>query len=263
MVQNPGFKNGQRPFLEGPIEVKVPIYTESDENLDANAPAKGNLGGIAGRISTLSGRLMNAHINIVPNSNPNDKDFRFFTTHAVFVNNNGVVDPNNLNDRDRMAIRWYKIKDLATDTPVVELMGNIFEDATNNPRWFYMPSIMTNKRGDIVVCSSTSAENQFIDAVCFRRFVGDPSGPSLEGFPTGKMREPVFLTNADASYNYLFDSSQGQRWGDYSNTSLDFCDNMTMWTIQEFCPVTDGWGCQVAEVKAPSPIPPFPQPCSN
>ncbi len=40
---------------------------------------------------------------------------------------------------------------------------------------------------------------------------------------------------------------EGRRWGDYSYTSLDPIDDMTMWTIEEFCDATDSWGVRVVK----------------
>src|SRR5204862_406465 len=45
-------------------------------------------------------------------------------------------------------------------------------------------------------------------------------------------------------------------WGDYSYTSLDPLDDMTMWTIQEFCSSSNKWGVRVVKLIAPPPATP-------
>ena len=47
-----------------------------------------------------------------------------------------------------------------------------------------------------------------------------------------------------------------RRWGDYSFTSLDPKDDMTMWTIQEFCDATNSYGVRVVKLIAPPPATP-------
>ena len=52
------------------------------------------------------------------------------------------------------------------------------------------------------------------------------------------------------------DRANLRRWGDYSQTSVDPCDDMTMWTTQEFTANTNTWGVAVARVSAPPPARP-------
>ena len=43
------------------------------------------------------------------------------------------------------------------------------------------------------------------------------------------------------------------RWGDYSFVSLDPLDDMTLWTVQEFCDDANSYAVQVAKLLAPPP----------
>ena len=57
-----------------------------------------------------------------------------------------------------------------------------------------------------------------------------------------------------ASYQRL-DGSSRNRWGDYSYTSLDPNDDMSLWTIQEYAKSpANTWGTYVVELLSPSPI---------
>jgi hypothetical protein len=47
-----------------------------------------------------------------------------------------------------------------------------------------------------------------------------------------------------------------RRWGDYSNTSLDPTDSLTIWTIQEYAEPHSGanhivWGTRIAPISSP------------
>src|SRR6202030_3855330 len=70
----------------------------------------------------------------------------------------------------------------------------------------------------------------------------------------GTVNAPTLFTASSTSYN----PSDGNphRWGDYSFTSVDPDDDMTMWTVQEFCDNTDSYAVAVAKLIAPPPATP-------
>src|SRR5438477_9447771 len=83
-----------------------------------------------------------------------------------------------------------------------------------------------------------------------------PSGPEhldvavtgrLSADSPGSLEEPVIAKASSASYNAGLQSGT-YRWGDYSYTCVDPNDDMTMWTIQEFCNATDSYGCEVVQL---------------
>jgi hypothetical protein len=45
-----------------------------------------------------------------------------------------------------------------------------------------------------------------------------------------------------------------QRWGDYSYTSLDPMEDMTMWAVQGFSNATNSWAVRVVKLIAPPPV---------
>ena len=56
-----------------------------------------------------------------------------------------------------------------------------------------------------------------------------------------------------SSYDPSFDTGNPfYRWGDYSHTSVDPCDQQTFWTIQEYVDSPNSWGVQVGRIPAPS-----------
>jgi len=78
----------------------------------------------------------------------------------------------------------------------------------------------------------------------------------LKNDVAGTMREPILYTATSASYNPTLGGSFVNRWGDYSCTCLDPNDDMTMWTIQEFCNANNSYGVQIAKLLAPLPATP-------
>ena len=75
----------------------------------------------------------------------------------------------------------------------------------------------------------------------------------------GTSRTVSIYTSSSTPYNPPDDdgSDNGfRRWGDYSFTCLDPLDDMTFWTIQEYCDGTNTYGCQAAKLLAPPPATP-------
>ena len=216
------------PMLAGFIPIPV-----DPTNSPPNAPHKGALQGTP--ILTLDNRFVHAHI----------WKNQLFASH-----DEGVDQTGNFLMPDRAALRWYQIDISSPLFPVVVQQSTFFDSALTNPRFFYFGALMTNIRGDLALGCTTSAADQFIDAMVVGRLVTDPPNT---------LQAPTFLTNSQFSYNYFsnIDSASvggggigRQRWGDYSYTALD-PDNMTMWTAQEFCARTDNWGIQIAQLLAP------------
>ena len=93
---------------------------------------------------------------------------------------------------------------------------------------------------------SAAGTNEYINAAVAGRLATDPPGT---------LRPPILYTSATTAFNADPEAAKfnTRRWGDYSNISLDPCDDMTMWAIQQFTVTTNVWGVAVARVKAPPP----------
>jgi len=144
-----------------------------------------------------------------------------WTTHGVAVNG-------------RAACRWYEI-----DTSTVNAVqtGTI----SSSTHWYMMPSISVNANDEAVLGFSGSNADQFAGAYFAGRVATDPAG---------QMSDPVLLKSGNAAYNTV-DSSGVNRWGDYSLTSVDPTDDVTIWTIQEFTRSTDQWGTRIGKLEFP------------
>lgn len=226
-VVNPG---SSTPALSGNIR-----FTVMATKYPIRVQHKGNKRSTLGMLDGIDDRLMNAHI----------RNGRMWTTHHIGVNNSGVSS----GLVTRNAVRWYEIKNPDT-SPSIEQSGTIFQSSLANNQgsnFFWVPSIMTSGQGTAVVGYSVAGKKSYIKSAVSCRFSTDDEGA---------MRGRVIFGKSTSSYNPTSDvgsSYRGRRWGDYSYTSVDPCDDMTFWTVQEYCDRENSWGVRVAKLKAGPP----------
>ncbi|HEV8538089.1 MAG TPA: Ig domain-containing protein, partial [Bacteroidota bacterium] len=224
-VSNPG----GTPTISSNISLTVPATS-----FPATVPHLGNTGGTNGRLDAIDDRLYAAVI----------RNGRLWTAHNILVSNLGVATGTTTRD----GIRWYEIQNLGT-TPSVAQSGTVFDPTApndGNQRNYWMPTIMVSGQGHAALGFSTAGTSVRINAGTVGRLRNDTQGV---------MQIPALFTGSSTAYNPSGDpgGTGGRRWGDYSYTSLDPNDDMTMWTIQQFCDSTNSYGCRVAKLLAPVP----------
>jgi hypothetical protein len=169
------------------------------------------------------------------------RDGTLWTAHNIGVNGSGVA-----NSPTRTAVRWYELTGVRTgQTPSIVQSGTIFDGAASNPRFFFIPSVMVSGQGHAALGFSTSGASEHPNAATVGRLVGDA---------LGSVRTTQLYTNSTSTYGPQ--AGTIQRWGDYSFTSLDPVDDMTMWTVQEFSNATNSWAVRVVKLIAPPPATP-------
>ncbi|HEY4285362.1 MAG TPA: hypothetical protein VGM62_20055, partial [Chthoniobacterales bacterium] len=198
----------------------------------------GNTGSTSWRLDALDERLFAAQI----------RSGKLWTAHTIGVNGSGVASTS----RVRNAVRWYELNVPAgSGTPTVVQSGTVFDSATNASaaRNYWMPSVAVSGQGHAALGFSTAGTSFRIDAATNGRLVSDP---------LGTLGTPTFYTASSTAYNPPDDpgGSDGRRWGDYSFTSVDPQDDMTMWTVQEFCDGTNSYGARAVKLLAPPPATP-------
>lgn len=228
-ISNPG----GTPSSSSNIRIDVPTTGGT-----ITVPHLGNTGGSVGNLDGSDIRLMGAHL----------RNGRLWTCANIAVDNTG--SPSGTDTRN--GVRWYELQGIATgQTPGLVQSGTVFQpSASNTPdRHYWMGSIMVSGQGHAAMGFSVAGVNEHINAGTAGRLASDP---------LGTIRTPSLYTASSTAYNPPSDpgSAQGRRWGDYSYTSLDPNDDMTMWTVQEFCNATDSYGLQVAKLLAPPPARP-------
>ncbi len=218
------------------------IPTTISTTTPVKVPHLGNTGGTNGRLDALDDRLYAAHL----------RNGRLWTAHNIGVNNTGVATGANRN-----AARWYEIQNLTT-TPTVRQAGTLYDNnATNdvNQRNYWIPSITVSGQGHAALGCSIAGTNERINAFTSGRLSSDALGTLRDG--PGGSTLPGYTATTFA-YNPAGDpgGTGGRRWGDYSFVSVDPNDDMTMWTIQEYCNGTNTYGVRAAQLIAPPPATP-------
>jgi hypothetical protein len=230
-ITNPG---GDSPAISSDILINVPATGGT-----MSVPHLGNTGGTPGNLDGLDIRLIAAHV----------RNGRLWTTANLAVNN--VGSPSGTDTRN--GVRWYELGGIHSgQTPSVIQSGTVYHESPNNTsdqRHYWMGTIMVSGQGHAAMGFSVAGAQERINAGVVGRLASDP---------LGTMRTPVLYTASTTAYNPPSDpgSSEGRRWGDYSYTSLDPDDDMTIWTVQEFCNAQNSYGVRVVRLLAPPPATP-------
>ncbi len=237
-VTNPG-SLGPAPTISANISIATPLTTR----FPVLVPHLGNTGGTGGRLDALDDRLYYAHI----------RNGRLWTAHNIGVNNTGVAGASN----NRNAARWYELQNIISPgAPSVRQSGTLFDNNVindANQRNYWIPSILVTGQGHAALGCSIAGTNERINAFTTGRLTGDTLGTLRDG--PGGAAFPGYTASATA-YNPPGDpGGPSRRWGDYSNTSLDPKDDMTLWTIQEYCNGTNTYGVRAVKLIAPPPPP--------
>ncbi|MEA2971729.1 MAG: hypothetical protein QOG82_187 [Actinomycetota bacterium] len=228
-ITNPG-SLGPAPTISANISVTTPLAT----SFPVPVPHLGNTGGTNGRLEAHDDRLYAAVM----------RNGRLWTAHNIGVIYTGLV----FGTSTRTATRWYELQNLST-TPAVLQSGTVFDDAVTNPLSYWTPTITVSGQGHAAMGGSVAGLSHYADAWITGRLVGDA---------LGTMQTVTEYTASSFAYNPGGNpgGASGRRWGDYSFTSVDPNDDMTMWTIQEYTNGTNTYGVRVAKLLAPPPATP-------
>lgn len=221
--------NGSPAGLEMTNWGQVSIGQSYSSARDLSAPQQGTS---SPRIRLLDSRLMAATMKTL-----NGTQY-LWTCRHIGVNQYGT---NGTPAADRAAVEWFKIQTAPTVTNTDT--GRIYDASASNPKFYYCPSLAVNRNGDLVIGFSGSSVNDFASAFCWGRL---HNGASVNA--------PIRYF---AGLDWVNEGGGGATvlWGDYSHTSLDPVDGVTMWTIQEYAetrtsgPSTYTWGTRITAVR--------------
>jgi hypothetical protein len=161
-----------------------------------------------------------------------------WTCHTVGLTTNGTYNGDASGSNvTRSGVQWFKLQ-ISSDSSSLSLAdhGRIFDSSqSDNPWWYYFPSIMVNRADEMVAGFSGSTATNYLSALySWRLSNGTGSVPTV--FQAG-------TTNAPS------------RSGDYSATTLDPTDDCTFWTVQAYgAPwlTFQRWGTAISRVR-PNP----------
>ena len=136
----------------------------------------------------------------------------------------------------RTAVQWFQISPAGA-----ALQRGTFEDEQGV--FFYaFPSIAVNRRNDVLIGMT--------------RFSADTLPSAGFGFRSAGASAFTFDVFKAGEAPYIRAGSSGNRWGDYSATTVDPLNDTDFWTIQEYAatPVSgiDRWGTWWAQVVPPA-----------
>jgi hypothetical protein len=157
--------------------------------------------------------------------------YRNFGDHESLVTNQSVEAAPNI-----AGMRWWEIRDPG-GTPFVYQEGTYAPGVTDGiHRW--MGSIAMDSAGNMALGYSASDATSTYPSVWYTgRLAGDPLGTMPQG-------EGSIVDGTGSQTGY-------QRWGDYSDITVDPVDDCTFWYVNEYVPVTSssGWRLRIGAFK--------------
>lgn len=219
---------GGTPTLSGNLNITVPTtrFPILQPHLGAATTTR--------RLDSLDDRLFSARIqrnNITGVST-------LVTAHNIQVNTAGAGSTTG----GRNGSRWYEIGNLTT-TPSLVQSGTLFDSAVTNPNGFWIPSIAMSGQGHMAIAASSAGLTRRAEIFASGRLRTDGAGT---------LQAPTQIQGS--TFNYNAEAADGQRWGDYSQTSVDPCDNQTFWTFQEYAGDTNNsWRMRGVQLRAAGP----------
>lgn len=229
-VSNPG---SGAPTISANITLSVPTTTYPLGGFTGvGVPYQGLLAGRS--LDDLDDRLFQAQItrdNITGVS-------RLWTSHNIEVTAAGVASTAG----NRNGSRWYEIQDLTT-TPTLVQSGTLFDSAASNPNSYWIPSVAVSGQGHMALGASSAGNARFPSLYAAGRLRTDTLGTT---------QAPTLIQTSTTTYN-LEAANTKQRWGDYSKTSVDPCDNQSMWHIGEYSDAANSWRMRAVKLVAPPP----------
>ncbi|MDQ2806499.1 MAG: hypothetical protein M3Z04_06220, partial [Chloroflexota bacterium] len=136
-------------------------------------------------------------------------------------------------------VRWWEVRNLAT-TPTIFQEGTYAPGVTDGiHRW--MGSLAMDRTGNIGLGYSAANTTLFPSIRYTGRLSTDPIGTMPQG-------EGSIIEGTGSQ------TGGGNRWGDYTDMTVDPTDDCTFWFVSEYVPVTSGagWRMHVGSFKFPS-----------
>src|SRR6266567_3487538 len=144
-------------------------------------------------------------------------------------------------------IRWFEINNATSGTPTFVQQSTYQPDTT----WRWMGSAAMDAAGNLGLGFSVSSGTVFPGVSYAGRLAGDPANTLGQG-------EATLVTGAGVQ------TSSRNRWGDYSDMTIDPLDDCTFWYTQEYYLTTGSvnWKTRIGSFKFPGCVgsAPAPQP---
>ena len=135
------------------------------------------------------------------------------------------------------AIRWFELNNVTSGTPSIVQQGTYQPDST----WRWMGSTAMDGAGDLALGFSASSASISPQIRYAGRLPSDPAGTLGQGEAT--------LFSGTGSQ-----TGTGNRWGDYSDMTVDPSDQCTFWYTQEYYASTGSfnWRTRIGNFRFPN-----------
>lgn len=203
--------------FKGPHTITVPAYTQL---------CGGGGGACIPQPPAAGGNLLDAIGDRMMYRNA----YRNFGDHESLVFTHSVAPGGN--SKATSAVRWYELRSKTVGGSYSVYQTGTFQNKTNN---FWMASAAMDKAGDMAL--GFSADN----STAIEPSIWLTSRISTD--PLGKMDAPIVLKKGTQA------QSESNRWGDYSNMSVDPSDDCTFWYIQEYSDGGANWQSHATSFK--------------
>ncbi len=147
--------------------------------------------------------------------------YRNFGDHeSLVVHHTVVTAADTPTGSTRTGLRWYEVRNLST-TPTIFQQSTFAPLDPTNPLWRWMGSPAMDHSGNIAIGYSGSGPNQFPSLYYAGRLATDPPNELTQG-------EAIMFQGLG---NQAFPLN---RWGDYSDLTVDPTDDCTFWYTNEY-----------------------------
>ncbi len=157
--------------------------------------------------------------------------YRNFGTYESLVTNQSVEASPGV-----AGVRWYEIRRVGDQISLYQQGTYAPDDGVN--RW--MGSIAMDRRGNIALGYSVSNATDVFPGI---RYTG-----RLQGDPLGQMTlgEGVLINGSGSQ-------TASNRWGDYTDMTVDPADDCTFWYVNQYYQVTSarGWQTRIGSFRLP------------
>ncbi len=167
----------------------------------------------------------NAKIDAVPGALMYMGHYRTFNNYNAIVLNHTV----DVNGANLAGIRWYELRQTGTGPWTLYQEGTFNPDGEN--RW--MGSIAMDYQGNIGLAYSVSGATTYPSLRYTGRYVNDPLGQMT-------LNEEVIVNGTSSQTN-------SERFGDYSQMTIDPIDDATFWFTGEY--ISNEWKTRIASFK--------------
>ncbi len=156
---------------------------------------------------------------------------RFADGHESLVGNRSV------SSGGVAGIRWWEINNATSGTPSFVQQSTYQPDST----WRWMGSAAMDATGNLVLGFSASSSSIHPEIRYAGRLVSDPAGTLGQG-------EATLIAGTGSQ------TGTGNRWGDYSDLTVDPVDDCTFWFTSEYYAATGSfsWSTRIGNFKFPN-----------